>query len=242
MNIAIVDDQTTERENAKRLLQDYARLRGIGIDCSLFVSGEELLRDYVPYRYAAVFLDVYMDGMTGIETAQKIRETDRDTVLFFLTTSDGHYADAFSVFAASYLKKPLDADELFRTLDHFLLRTDPSVRQESVFTFSYSRSNYALPFSDIVSMETKGNYLVIVDRNDETFRTRMTFTEARNTLDDRFLTLMKGVLVNMDFIANIEDCDCLLTSGAVLPVNRKKEKELRETWYNYKFAKIRGGG
>ena len=238
MKIAVVDDQASERSRLKTLLQTYAQQRNTSFACFEFGSGEAFLQDYAAYRYSAVFLDVYMDGMTGIETAKKIRESDKDTVLFFMTTSESHYHDAFSVFAAAYFEKPCKQDELFNALDHFLLRSD---RQERAFSFSYSRNDYSIPLSDLVSLETQGNYIAITDRNGGDYRTRMTFTAAIDRLDERFLTLMKGVVVNMDYIKAIEDNLCYLTNGTSLPVNKKRGKELRETWFNYKFAKIREG-
>ena len=238
MKIAIVDDQAAERDRLKALLRAYAQQRNMPLVCFEFSSGEDFLRQYAAYRYSAVFLDVYMDGMTGIETAKQIRESDKDTVLFFLTSSESHYSDAFSVFASAYFEKPCGEEKLFRALDHFLLRSE---RQERTFSFSYSRNDYSILFSDLVSLETQGNYITITDRNGEVFRTRLTFTAARNRLDERFLTLMKGVIVNMDFIKTIEGSLCCLTNGKTLPVNKKKTKELRETWFNYKIAKIRKG-
>lgn len=238
MNIAIVDDQASEREHLKALLQTYAQQRNANLNCSEFGSGEEFLQSFAAYRYSVVFLDVYMGGMTGIETAKKIRESDKDTVLFFLTTSESHYSDAFSVFASAYFEKPCEQDGLFRALDHFLLRVDS---RERTFSFSYARNDYSIPYSDLISLETQGNYIAITVRGGNVFRTRMTFSAARDKLDARFLTLMKGVVVNMDFIKEIEKNLCYLTSGSSLPVNKKKEKELRETWFNYKFAKIREG-
>ena len=67
-------------------------------------------------------------------------------------------------------------------------------------------------------------------------------------LDSRFLELQKGVAVNMDRIAQIQDGRCRMLGGAEFPLRVRNQKELREKWLNYKFAKIRedtaamGGG
>ena len=68
----------------------------------------------------------------------------------------------------------------------------------------------------------------------------MTFSAAEKQLEDRrFLSLMKGVLVNLDYVLQIGDGRCLMQGGAVLPLRLKDEKELQQKWLNYKFAKIR---
>ncbi len=72
----------------------------------LFPGGEDLLGTYRPFQYTVIFLDIYMDGISGIETAEKIREADEDANLVFLTASEEHRPEAFSVFATAYLIKP----------------------------------------------------------------------------------------------------------------------------------------
>ena len=236
MNIALVDDQEKDRKHLERILQEYDSMHHIGLSYSHFISGEDLLRDYQPFRYTIVFLDIYMDGISGIETAKSIRQTDDYTGIVFLTTSEAFRPDAFSLFATSYIIKPCAKEQVFPVLDHiFRLRTD----SKKIFTFSFDRQDFSLPYEDIVSLVTNGNYLSITDRNGRSYRTRMTFSKAAARLDDRFLVLIKGVAVNMDRIAQIEDGHCRMQDGRRLPLNVKRQAQLREQWLNYKFAKIR---
>ena len=171
-----------------------------------------------------------------IDTAKGIRETDDSTSLVFLTTSEEYRPDAFSLFATSYLIKPCAKEQVFRTLDHiFRLRTSA----EPCLSFSFDRQEFSLPFGDIVSLETDGNYLAITDQTGRIYRTRMTFSTAMERLDSRFLILIRGVTVNMDRVAQILDGQCRMQSGALFPLQVKRQAELREQWLNYKFAKIR---
>ena len=222
MNIALVDNREADSLLLEQTLREYAALSGLPLSFSHYASGEALLADYQPFKFAVLFLDVYMDGMTGIQTAQKLRELDDDAVLIFLSPSDAHMSEAFSVFASAYLQKPCRKEQVFRALDHVLRRKTAVVR-----------------FSDIVSLETEGNYLFILDGQGVQYRTRMTFSAAEPMLDNRFLTLMKGIVVNMDYILQISGSRCTLQDGRVLPLQVKKQKELQEKWLNYKFAKTR---
>ena len=236
MNIALVDDRETDRMHLERILQEYDSIHHIGIHCSHFVGGEALLKDYQPFRYAAVFLDIYMDGLSGIETAKRMREVDDGTGIVFLTTSEAFRPDAFTLFATSYIIKPCAKEQVFAVLDHiFRLRTNA----KKFFSFSFDRQDFSLPYDDIVSLVTDGNYLTIMDQAGQSYRTRMTFSKAEERLDERFLILIKGVAVNMDRIAQIEDGHCRMQDGRCLPLNVKRQTQLREQWLNYKFAKIR---
>ena len=236
MNIALVDDDAADRLRLEQLLREYGTIHQLELRLDHFSGGEALLASYTPFRYAVIFLDIFMDGLSGIETAKGIRAVDDDSSIVFLTTSEAFRPDAFSLFATSYLIKPCSREEVFRTLDHiFRLRTAEGGR----FAFSYDRREFSLAYGDIVSLETDGNYLAITDKAGQHYRTRMTFSAAMEHLDSRFLVLMKGVAVNMDRIAHIQDGRCRMQDGTVLPLHVKRQEELREQWLNYKFTKIR---
>ena len=236
MTIALVDDSSADRDRLKQILNQYAAIHRLDLDCQCFASGEALLAAYQPFQYTLIFLDIYMDGMTGIETAERLRAVDDDVLLIFLTTSEAHRPSAFSLFASAYLVKPCGEETVFRTMDHLLrLKTE----QDGRFVFSYDRQEHSLRFAELVSLVTQGNYLQITSRDGTVYRTRMTASAAEQVLDERFLVLMKGVIVNQDYVSQIAEGACQLHGGAVLPVNLKRQKELQQKLLNYKFAKIR---
>ena len=236
MNIAIVDDSAADRLYLEQSIRQYGAVNDLNFHFVHFSDGEALLREYEPFGYTAIFLDIFMQELSGVDTAKRLRAVDEETPIVFLTASETHRPEAFSVFASGYLSKPVSEAELFRVLDHILrIRTQPEKR----FVFSYDRRSYSLPLADIVSIETDGNYLVIRDRKGQRYRTRMTFSHARTEMDARFLTLMKGIMVNMDFIAQIQNTVCTLQGGSTFPIRVKEAVELRQKWLNYKFAVIR---
>lgn len=168
MNIAIVDDKSEEREALKTLLTEYTAINSLEIILHEFPSGEIFLSEYTPFTYTVVFLDIYMNGMTGVETAEKIRKTDTDTPVIFLTTSREHMGNAFSVHAFDYIEKPADREKLFTCMDD-LLKTKTALYSETLH-FSQDRIEHRLPFPDIVSVNTaKTNYLDITDKKGKVY-------------------------------------------------------------------------
>ena len=238
MNIAIVDDLETDRLSLEQTLREYNSIHRLGMTFCQFSSGKSLLQDYQPFRYAIVFLDIFMGDLSGIETARAIREADDDVTIIFLTTSESHMPEAYSLFAAAYLRKPISKSDVFRTLDHLLrIRTQEGQR----FEFSYGRQDYKLRLADIVSLEKVGNYMCITDRSGQAYRTRMTFSKAETQVDSQFLVLMKGLMVNMAYIKQIRNNQCLMRNGMIFPLNVKNARVLQQKWLNYKFAAIRSG-
>ena len=72
MNTAILDDLKTDRDILRQELSDYMSQNHF--DCKIYEydSGEQFLKDFEPGRFELVFLDIYMDGMTGMEVARDL--------------------------------------------------------------------------------------------------------------------------------------------------------------------------
>ncbi len=242
MNIAIIDDVPGEIKEVTALLKQYAALNQMEIEIDRFSCAESFLKKYRPLLFTVIFMDIYMEGMTGIEAAELIRQTDRSAALIFLTTSEEHRADAFRCHAYDYLTKPVRKDSLFRTMDYLLrIKTETG---EQTLLFSSNRREYSLPYSEIVCIRTESNgsnYLEIRGTSGNTYRTRMTFSSVSQQLmeDNRFILLQSYVLVNLEHIAQLKENCAVLAGGEQLPFSSRKAKEIRHVWQSYMFANIR---
>lgn len=238
MNIAIVDDLQEERDAIRAILKDYAAANSLELAISEFTSAEEFLDGYQPFLYTVIFLDIYMDGMTGVDAAGKIRESDMDTFLIFLTTSEEHHSDAFMAHAFDYIKKPADSERVFRVIDDVLRKTTADVKR---LAFTCDRQEYLIPYSDIMAVCTANHYLTIIDRKGISYKTRTTFSAVFDLLeaDPRFLLIIRGVLVNMDYILDLKNGTCHLEHDFNLAYNLRQEKKLYSIWQNYVFASLR---
>ena len=228
MNIAIVDDEPGEAEALSGLIREYAATASMEVALRFFMSGEELLRDYHPYAYTAIFMDIYMDQMTGVEAARRIRAMDNGAVIVFLTSSDEHMPEAFSIHAYDYIGKPAVRERIFKVMDDILMQMSDraDVPRLSVRT---ATGEIRLALSDIVAVRTsKPNYLDITEAGGREHHARMTFSEVSESLlaDNRFLLIMRGVIVNMAFITRLDHGSCELEGGLQLAVNLRKENDL----------------
>ena len=240
MNIAIVDDLSPESDALMDILNEYAAINKLALSIDVFPSGEDLLRCFSPFSYAVIFMDVYMAGMTGVEAARKVRETDRDTLIVFLTTSGDHRADAFSIHAYDYIEKPTKREKLFRVMDDIL--ENYTTLYSDKLSFSAEGQDYALPYPDIASVMTaQRNYLEIADRFGNVYLSRMTFSAVVKELvkDSRFLQINRTILVNLEQVKSFKDGICLLKNNASFPIHSKKTKEIEQKWQNYMFSRIR---
>ena len=101
MQIAVCEDEEIVREQIKELIIEQKK------DCQVvqFVSGEELLAAHESFDL--IFLDIQLDGMTGIEVAREFRNRGDEVFLIFVTGAKEYIFDAFDVSAFQYLLKPI---------------------------------------------------------------------------------------------------------------------------------------
>jgi DNA-binding NtrC family response regulator len=108
IKILIVDDEMIMRESLAGWLERD------GYDVKVAESGEKALEMLKKERFDVVFMDIKMDGMSGLEALPHIKESDPDIEVVMITAY-GSIATAIKAMkngAFDYLLKPFDPDEL----------------------------------------------------------------------------------------------------------------------------------
>ncbi|MBR4344607.1 MAG: response regulator transcription factor [Lachnospiraceae bacterium] len=235
MNIAIVDDTELEAKIITKFIKEYSAQNKIKSEISYFNRAEDFLKNYSPYKYTVIFMDIYMEGITGIDAARQILQKDSDAKVVFLTSSPDHMADALMMHAFDYLQKPTDKDRFFHLMDD-ITKKQTSIRKNLYFTFE--KKDYSIDVSDIISICSNGHYVDIKLTSGEIYKPYLTFSSIYDELSDgSFLLINRGILVNMDYVSSFESGICNLKDETILPINIKKKKALEQTWENYKFTK-----
>src|ERR1700723_3681944 len=106
-NILIVDDEPTIRQSLKGVLEDE------GFKTSLAESGEAGLESISKNTFDVVLLDVWLPGIDGLETLERIREIDNPPEVIMIS---GHgtietAVRATKLGAYDFLEKPLSIDK-----------------------------------------------------------------------------------------------------------------------------------
>lgn len=111
INIAICDDNI---EHINILEKYLFEISSVKIECDIYQSGESLIDAYKNNieRYDVVFLDMEMNELNGIETANLIREFDEHIIIIFVTSHTEYMRESFKCSPFRFLLKPVDVDEL----------------------------------------------------------------------------------------------------------------------------------
>ena len=85
MRIAIIDDLEMDASQLADQIMTYMAKHRIPADTpEIFPGGEEFLAGFIPGVYDIIFLDIYMNGINGMETARKIRLWDTSCQLHLI--------------------------------------------------------------------------------------------------------------------------------------------------------------
>lgn len=95
-------------------------------DC--FPAQNSFFKKYSPGVYDLVIMDIYMDTMTGMDAARKLREADDPAALIFITSSDSYAVESYDVRASYYLLKPFDPEKLQKILSSLQIRQSQNSR------------------------------------------------------------------------------------------------------------------
>ena len=230
MRFAICDD---ERQHINILTDYFATHKEYHIETEAFESGEALLEAYhtLGDRFDALFIDMEMGGMNGIETANAIREIDERVSIVFVTSHEEYAIDCFQCSPLRFLKKPLQPekmDDALRAIEHVL------TQKCAVFSF-YENKNYVrLYCTDIIYCEGSRNKVMLYT-TDSGYQVHMTIAEVEKALaKGMFYRCHKGFLVNLGYIKKIVGQDIVLHHcEKVLPIGRAYKQGLREAVVDY---------
>lgn len=240
MNICIVDDEQNCIDTLKGLLEKYASEHSISISFDTFDNGADFLDKYKPDYYDIVFLDIYIDTVTGMELAGAIRRQSENGMIIFCTTSVSDMPEAFRYHAFEYIIKPAEYPRIERIMDDAIAIL-PKLEQ-FIELPSGTGTGYAA-LSTIISVTTGGHYLDIMLGSGQVLTERMSLTAFTEQLkgDKRFLLINKGIMVNMDHISNIQDKVCIMDNDTRFPVKVRESASIKRYWQDYTFDKIRRG-
>ena len=232
--IAICDDSKLQRQLLVETLKEYYRRNHEQLFLIEYDSGESLVLDVEEEECEVdlIFLDIYMPGMNGMDTAKKLRELKCTTEIVFLTATDDYALAGYDVQASGYLLKPIDMNKLTT-----LLRNIFWGEYRKRIEIKYGKK-YRYPYiSDIMYIESSNHKAILYFADGNQLETMEKLSTLKERLDDdHFLQCHQSYLVNMNYIADIRR-NVVLDNGKEIPISVRRKKETIETYHQF-FVEI----
>lgn len=221
MRVLIVDDEAPARERLRRLLG----LEGVA-DILEAPDAPDARRQLGAHTFEAVFLDVQMPGMSGMELAASLAPGAPQIV--FTTAYDSYAVPAFDTGAADYLLKPFDSARLKRALERVRTRlaAQPRTAPRPAQLLVPGRAGTSVvAVRDIGWIETADNYVVLHTGAAQPLL-RTTLAALLADLGPGFVRCHRRAAVQVAWIERVlarahGDCELLLRNGARVPCSRQ---------------------
>jgi DNA-binding LytR/AlgR family response regulator len=222
-----------ERTELCLALKRFFIKRGEDVDIVEYACGEALLADMEEFyeRFELIFLDIYMAEMTGMETARKLRRLGVTSAIVFLTVTSEFAIDGYEIQAAGYLLKPLDEERLHRLLVRLL---EPVERPRIAIRYKGSVRYHFI--DEIMYVESNKHMVIFHFKNGETAQTNEKLNTLEQQLNSRkFLRCHQSYLVNMDYVADVQDV-FVMKDGSRVPIRVRTRRAITNAYHGYFVA------
>ena len=112
IKVSIIEDEPEIRKLLCRIIE---RQDGFQV-VSQSGSFSEAITDFNAYRPDVVFVDIDLNGESGLECAKVMTQVNPKLKVIFATAHSEYMANAFEIYAFDYLVKPFDVERVIRTL------------------------------------------------------------------------------------------------------------------------------
>lgn len=201
IDVAVVEDNDNESALLESYLKDVSTDQ-LSFDIAIYSSAEDFLQNFKCGKFQLLFLDIQLPKIDGLTCARKVRETDENVILIFITSMAKFAISGYEVNAKDYILKPLIYDQFCRKMRRIL----PMVqrRNDNFIFISESQENPDLiAVDELMFVEVFGHKLIYhcKNRDYEAYGRISDVEEKLKSFD--FLRCNRNTVINPKYIKHI---------------------------------------
>lgn len=221
--IAICDDDDNDIKRVNNYINDYKSKNDIEIKTFVFKDGKDLLLS--GEKYDMIFLDIEMEHTNGIDIAQKIRESDMNVPIVYVTGYPDYWKRAYKVHAFDFVEKPFKYEDIEVVMNDFITSCEDAI--ESPVSFTTGDGIVVLDMNSIIYFWMEAKRSIKIYTIYKTYTTKESLSDIMNKIDpNKFYRTNKNFIVNFKYVQSTLDNDGItMKDGAWIPIAQKKEKD-----------------
>jgi DNA-binding LytR/AlgR family response regulator len=247
LTILAVDDERTQLEDLARLLRNSPSVQEV--ECAY--DGHDALVRASTQAFDAIFLDVRMPDLDGVELGRVLRRFAAPPQLVFVSAYDNAAADAFELHALDYLRKPVGRRRVEEAIERVAAAVESSVSADErraggasslqvpgaedhemiAVANLHGGSTRLLARSQILYVQSYGDFVRIVTAEGR-YLLRSTLAEIERRWEP-----LEFVRVHRQYVANLRNAvelapmlggtaELTFADGQTIPVARRHAAEL----------------
>ena len=239
LTILAVDDERTQLDDLARLLRSFAVVEEV--ECAY--DGHDALVKASSQRYDAIFMDVRMPDIDGLELGRVLTRFAAPPALVYVSAYDGAAVDAFELRALDYLRKPVSRRRVQEALERVTAAVDTPVgdgptptawaRDSEMLAVANARGGATRLISrnQVLFVQSNGDFVRIVT-DDGRYLLRATLAEIERRWEPHGF-----VRVHRQYVANLRravelrpllggTAELAFGDGQSIPIARRQVNEL----------------
>lgn len=169
------------------------------------------MQEFAKYKPDVVFVDVDLNGDSGLECAKVLVELNPKLKVIFATAHSEYMANAFEIYAFDYLVKPFDMERLNKTLSR--IKAEVATTEEvAEHTLDSDNDRLLIKGKEQLSFVTKSDIIMIeridsatnIHTKEENYKTSISLSDIEQKLPTNFMRCHKSYIINTSMISKIE--------------------------------------
>lgn len=221
MNCIIVEDNELSVLALKKCIE---REGSITIK-SIFNSAEDAILYLNNNPCDLIFLDIEMNGMTGIDLIKQLINTSN---IVIISSKPDYAAEAFNFDVVDYIVKPLSYERFTKAIQKVkIVIENIQVSDKEYFYVKQQSKMVQIFYKDVLYVEALADYVNIYT-NQKKYTILQTMKAIENQFPKKdFMRIHRSFIVRLDKIREIEE-NTVSVEGHLIPVSRANKEEFQK--------------
>lgn len=224
----ICDDEQKYIDEISSYLQKYCFEHDIACESDCFVSGKEALKSDTFYNIA--FLDVELGEVTGLDIAKRLKDRNKNVIIFFITAYKKYIDDAMNLFALRFLEKPFDYMRFYSGLDKAIELINQDVVE---FYLKDSGKIKRVNANDIMYVETMNHKTKVVLQDKVYYSATLLDEWEKKLTHNSFYRVHKSYMLNLDYVSEYKRDQVTLANENIVPISYRNQSDFRKYFNGY---------
>lgn len=219
LQIGICDDSAEARQHMLQLCQKYYENNTDAFEYKMYKNAEEVLEycdDEENQKIDILFLDIEMDGLSGIKLKDRVLKLDKIWRIAFVSSHDEKMIDSFGIKTIDFIRKPAGYMDVKAVLEKVLIEKCENI---GISYLSETGQNIIIYAEDIRYIEAQGKYAYI-------------YTNGQNFVGS-VIRVHKSYMVNLEYATLRNGKLSIRDMDIEIPIGRSYKETVKRLYHEY---------
>lgn len=228
LRIAVCDDIPVFVEKVAEYIEMWAGQQHLKVQIKRFTSGEEVLFEQEDIGdFTAIFMDIELNGMDGIEAVTKIREKNSLVSIVFVTQYEQYLKQMIRIYPCQYIAKPVSQQKVFEAMDK--VAKEHKIFYE-IFTLEYNKTVTNIALGEVLYFVSEKRKIEVLLGDGQ----RYVFYQKLNQVEEalayynhQFFRIHQSYLINCGWVKEYHYGHVIMYNGDRLPISRFRSEKFK---------------